>query len=331
MDFDTFREEIESYLPIDFYDEENNKYKEYLLEALEQNWKNEKYQFCILAANILFMSCICKNFYFLKLNGETISYDTDMKPKIFEDANTMFDLSEYDEKKSIYACLKTLHIHINDIDDAKQIIDKRNHCAHVCGKIQYEQRDTQHFFENIISKLELTQKKCNEKIVKKLFKEFNDYINSTQDVKLFVLEVLKKYSLSVKECKAIKEVIYRREGNIITDDLLKCLLYYHIGKILESYGQAEKIDDDLITDLRNIISKDNSQKDNILATVESDFSNNKIEFWETIPFDEINRIFNAPKTPTPNNKTIDIWAGDFISGEDNSPLSVFRDIVKGDN
>ena len=327
MEFETFREEIESYLPIDFFDDDNNKYKNYLLEALEQNWKNEKYQFCILAANILFMSCICKNFYFLKLNNETISYDTNMGSRVFEEANTMFDLSEYDEKKSIYACLKTLHIHPNDIEDTKELINKRNHCAHVCGKIQYKKRETEIFFEDIISKLELAQKKLNTKVVNRLFKEFSEHINLSQDVKLFVLDKLGKYSLSIKECIAIKENLYKRDGNIITDDLLKGLLSYHFGKILEHYSQASNIDDELINNLRKIIAKDNSQKDNVMATVESDLSNNNDQFWEILPFEEINRLFI---TINPSKKAIDIWAGNFIPGEGNLPFNVLRDIVKGD-
>lgn len=122
MNFDTFRQEIEAYLPIDFYNEENNTYKRYLLDALTENWANGKYQFCIVAANILFMCLIYKDFYFFKINHETISYDNSMKADIFNNASSMFDLSEYEEKKAIYACMKTLQIHVNDIEDAKACI-----------------------------------------------------------------------------------------------------------------------------------------------------------------------------------------------------------------
>ena len=60
MDLQTFKEEMESYLPIDFYDEENNKYKQYLFSALDENYQNGKYQFCMLAVNMLFMSYLSR-------------------------------------------------------------------------------------------------------------------------------------------------------------------------------------------------------------------------------------------------------------------------------
>ena len=328
MDLETFKEEIESYLPIDFYDEDNNNYKEYLLSALEENYCHGKYQFCIIAANILFMCCICKKFYFLKLNGDTISYDSGMRPDIFESANTMFDLSEYDEKKSIYACLKTLHVHVNEIDDAKEIINKRNHCAHVCGKIQYGKKETHHFFESIISKLELAQEKCNKRMVEKLFKDFNDHIKKTQDVKTFVLDMLKKYSLSINECLEIRNALYKREGNTITDSLLKCLMFYHLGKIMECFNQAENVDNVLIDELRGLIAEDPSQKNNIFATIESDFTNGNQEFWDVIPFDEINKQL---ETSCNKEREPEMPSGNANHNTQNLLMDVFIEVAKGEN
>ena len=63
----------------------------------------------------------------------------------------------------------------------------------------------------------------------------------------------------------------------------------HINKILECFGQAGNSDDELIKDLQEIIAKDCSQKNNVLATVESDFSNGNLEFWDVISFEAINQ------------------------------------------
>ena len=42
MDVHTFCNEMVSYLPLDFDDENNNAYKKYLLDALIENWEKQK-------------------------------------------------------------------------------------------------------------------------------------------------------------------------------------------------------------------------------------------------------------------------------------------------
>lgn len=269
MNFDTFRQEIEAYLPIDFYDEENNTYKRYLLDALTENWENEKYQFCIVAANILFMCLIYKDFYFLKINHDTISYDSNMKPDIFNNASSMFDLSEYEEKKAIYACMKTLQIHVNDIEDARELITKRNHCAHASGKVHYCQTHAERFFEDIICNIEKIEKKREKKIWKCVSDDFVRFLAQSQNIKEFVKSILEEYSLSKQECRELFLRASQFKGALCEDNCYYVLLKYHMGKLSEDIVN-DNIDDVLIADIKGLIIKFSDNIESIKTIFETD-------------------------------------------------------------
>lgn len=291
MNFDTFRQAIEAYLPIDFYNEENNTYKRYLLDALTENWENEKYQFCIVAANILFMCLIYKDFYFLKINHETISYDSNMKSDIFNNASSMFDLSEYEEKKAIYACMKTLQIHVNDIEDAKELITKRNHCAHASGKVHYCQTHAERFFEDIICNIEKVEKKREKKIWKCVSDDFMLFLAQSQSIKEFVKNILEKYSLSKHECRELFLRASQFKGALCEDNCYYVLLKYHMGKLSEDIAN-DKIDDILIADIKGLIIKFNDNIESIKTIFETDLEYECQQTWDTIPFNSIKSIFN---------------------------------------
>lgn len=291
MNFDTFRQEIEAYLPIDFYDEENNTYKRYLLDALTENWENEKYQFCIVAANILFMCLIYKDFYFLKINHDTISYDSNMKPDIFNNASSMFDLSEYEEKKAIYACMKTLQIHVNDIEDARELITKRNHCAHASGKVHYCQTHAERFFEDIICNIEKIEKKREKKIWKCVSDDFVRFLAQSQNIKEFVKSILEEYSLSKQECRELFLRASQFKGALCEDNCYYVLLKYHMGKLSEDIVN-DNIDDVLIADIKGLIIKFSDNIESIKTIFETDLEYECQQTWDTIPFNRIKGIFN---------------------------------------
>ena len=291
MAFDAFRQEIEAYLPIDFYNEENNTYKRYLLDALTENWANGKYQFCIVAANILFMCLIYKDFYFFKINHETISYDNSMKADIFNNASSMFDLSEYEEKKAIYACMKTLQIHVNDIEDAKELITKRNHCAHASGKVHYCQTHAERFFEDIICNIEKIEKKREKKIWKCVSDDFAFFLTQSQNIKEFVKNILEKYSLSKQECLELYFRAAQFKGALCEDNCYYALLKYHMGKLSEDIAN-DNIDDVLIADIKGLIIKFSDNIESIRTIFETDLEYECQQTWDTIPFNRIKSIFN---------------------------------------
>lgn len=146
MDFYTFKQEIEDYLPIDFYNEENNTYKIYLLDALTENWENEKYQFCILATNMLFMSYLYKGFWFLiDKNIEEVDkkISVNQKYKVCE----LYDLSDIPEKTFIEEYLPLYKIGKEKRKLIKMLIDARDSCAHANGEIVFDQEDLKSKFQ----------------------------------------------------------------------------------------------------------------------------------------------------------------------------------------
>ena len=294
MDFYTFKQEIEDYLPIDFYNEENNTYKRYLFDALTENWENEKYQFCIVAANILFMCLIYKDFYFLKINHDTISYDNNMKPDIFNNASSMFDLSEYEEKKAIYACMKTLQLHVNEIDDAKELVTKRNHCAHASGKVHYCKMQAERFFDDIIYNVEKIEKKREKKLCKCVSDDFASFLTQSQNIKEFVKMIMEKYSLSKQECRQLFLMASEFKGALCEDTCYYALLKYHMGKLSEGILNAD-INDVLIADIKGLIMKFSDNIECIKTIFETDLEYECQQTWDTIPFAKIKNIFNDSK------------------------------------
>lgn len=293
MDFETFRQEIEEYLPIDFYNEENNTYKAYLLDALTENWENEKYQFCIVAANILFMCLIYKDFYFLKINHDTISFDSNMKPDVFNNASSMFDLSEYEEKKAIYACMKTLQIHVNDIEDARDLITKRNHCAHASGKIHYSQTETERFYDDIIKKIEIIEKKREKRLRNRIAEEFRSFLSQSQNIKEFTKNILEKYSLSKRECRELYLTPLQFCDTTCEEECFCTLLKYYLGKLSEDILSGN-IDDVLIADIKGLIMKYSNNVEEIKIIFETDLDYECQQTWDTITFENIRPVFELP-------------------------------------
>ena len=322
MDCDTFRQKIEDYLPIDFYNEENNTYRVYLLEALSENWEREKYQFCIVAANILFMCLIYKDFYFLKINHDIISYDNNMKPDIFNNAASMFDLSEYEEKKAIYACMKTLQIHVNDIDDAKELITKRNHCAHASGKVHYSQTHAERFFDDVISNVEKIEKKREKKLCKCVSDDFEIFLTRSQNIKEFVKFVLEKYSLSKQECRKLFLMASQFKGAICEDNCYYTLLKYHMGKLSEDILN-NNVNDIFIADIKGLTIKYSDNIDVIKTIFETDLEYECQQTWETVSFGYIKDIFtNSNRIDVEPNQNINSAIKDIVELSSASKIPV---------
>lgn len=119
MDVHTFCDEIASYLPLDFDDENNNAYKTYLLETLIENWEKQKYQFCILASNMLFMSCLYKECWFL-LDKQIPNVDSLVQRNASFGVSKPFELSVISEKTFLEQFMSVYGLHANRKSEAKQ-------------------------------------------------------------------------------------------------------------------------------------------------------------------------------------------------------------------
>ena len=134
MDVHTFCNEMVSYLPLDFDDENNNAYKKYLLDALIENWEKQKYQFCILASNMLFMSCLYKECWFL-LDKHIPKVDSLVNKYANFGVSKPFELSVIPEKTFLDQFMSIFDLHANRKSEAKRLIEVRDECAHASVRL----------------------------------------------------------------------------------------------------------------------------------------------------------------------------------------------------
>ncbi len=176
MDFDTFRQEIEAYLPIDFYNEENNTYKRYLLDALTENWENEKYQFCLLATNMLFMSYLYKGFWFLLDKHIQI---VDKKVQINQKylVGAPYELSVIPEKSFIEDYLPIYNIGKERRKIISMLIDCRDSCAHANGEILFEKDDLESKFQEYNKAINDIFNKHKSFLIDSFKNTFDNYLN----------------------------------------------------------------------------------------------------------------------------------------------------------
>jgi hypothetical protein len=169
--------QIRKYLPIEFAESETNEFVDYLYHAYLENVKTEKYQFSFTAFHMLYMSYIYKVKWLLKTQGNAqvdealAEFMKQNKGSVF---NTLFDLSQIQEKATIDKLLKALSFHANDVDICKNLVEVRNKCSHASGKIYYK-RPSQ--IENYINEEIDNIKSIQSKIQSQLKKHLDDFIN----------------------------------------------------------------------------------------------------------------------------------------------------------
>ena len=92
--------QILDYLPVFFKNQNEQEYLEFLWDAFESNYVNEKYQFSFIAFHMLFMSFIYFNVWQIKkINEEDYRKITLGFKDCFENATSPFTYSEENERR----------------------------------------------------------------------------------------------------------------------------------------------------------------------------------------------------------------------------------------
>lgn len=168
---------LESYLPITFFDEENDEFKHNILNSFKENKVLWNQQFAYIAYYMLFISYLYKITRELKTiwnNWIIADIDNFLQTELWDNFNSIFDLSWiWEDKfcKKINSFVKCLHK--NEIDEISNFVQKRNHCAHPSWIIQYNESEV----ENLISKIE----SYTEKIQNKINNQLLDYVKNDLD------------------------------------------------------------------------------------------------------------------------------------------------------
>jgi hypothetical protein len=235
--------QIRKYLPIGFAEQETNEFVDYLFSAYLENIRTEKYQFSFTAFHMLYMSYIYKVKWLLKEQGNQLinvsltEYINQNRGTVF---NTLFDLSQIQEKTTLDKLLKALSFHANDVDLCKNLVEVRNKCSHASGKI-YFKRPTQ--IENYIleemdnitaiqSKIKPQLKKSLGKFIDNFWENnwiegcVNEWIISNYLSEQDIEEILKLKMSFLAQLSDNKEIILKK--------LLYCNLVYELTFFVEN-------------------------------------------------------------------------------------------------
>ena len=192
-----YLEKILEFLPETFFDKDSDDFIKYLSDAYMVNSTNEKYQFAFTAFHMLNMVFIYKTKWFLFKQGNTIICTAlenfrNNKNNNIDEFNTLFDLSLFNEKKSLEEVLKSLKFHVNEIGISRNHVDVRNNCSHASGRIYYDsQKKIEHFIEEELLVIERIHVKTLEMMESLINKFINEKWNNTfilQDIKILFNE-----------------------------------------------------------------------------------------------------------------------------------------------
>lgn len=143
--------QINDYLPIDFGNEENNAYRQYIIDAFTENTNNKKYQLSLLAFHLLFMTYVYKGFWILKTSDYAPVQSRCSHNRQLADIQNIFDMSILPEKNAIEHTMGVLGFHINHQSDVQNLVDIRDKCAHASGIIQYSCEDVKYHVTRALS------------------------------------------------------------------------------------------------------------------------------------------------------------------------------------
>lgn len=326
MEFFTFKEEIIAYLPIDFYDEENNKYRDYLLEALEQNWENEKYQFCILATNMLFMSFLYKSFWFvINKDFETVKDFLLKNPTLKLDK--IFDYGFVPEKNFIDYFGKVFDVPSSSTKIYKELIDDRDSCAHANGNIEFEKDDFEAQLQRYYKAITKFFNKHKEKLIFSFLKDYQEFLKKNFDTITtftFFDNWCRKEKISIKELEVIfNEINNKKLDSQNLDAYLietsKILLKLYIG--LKTDGKVNYTFESFKNDLGILLLNYKSVPNDIISYVQNEFHYSYVVMEQSI-MDEILEL----NTDSESDDSMD----DFTFSEEKSLFSHIEEEVGND-
>ncbi|MDD2487447.1 MAG: hypothetical protein PHS92_03690 [Candidatus Gracilibacteria bacterium] len=177
-------DEIMTYLPKDYYYEDNNDFLRYLYESINIFLDKEKYRFAVLGLNMLYLTYLYKNaqqIYFYDTNSDfskNIRKELNSKP-----FNKSFDLSNLGESDFVKIIGEYYGFNPREIERFISMpIKHRNDCAHSNGDVYIKNCfDCHTVFINILNNIKSINEK-HKSIIKKIIDGFidNSFLNKDE-------------------------------------------------------------------------------------------------------------------------------------------------------
>ncbi len=133
--------QIMDYLPLSFKTESEQEYIQFLWEAFESNYNNQKYQFAFFAYHMLTMSFIYFNIWQIKQTEPSdfekamIGFTKDQE-KVLLSATSPFTLWQINES-SVMRFLKLIGCDNEKVGNYAGLVKERNNTAHTNGIISF--------------------------------------------------------------------------------------------------------------------------------------------------------------------------------------------------
>ena len=187
---------LESYLPITFFDDENDEFKHNILNSFKENKVLWNQQFAYIAYYMLFISYLYKITRELKTiwaSDIIQSIDEFVNEKLNNDFNFIFDLSWIKETEFCWKINRFLRcLHNNKVDEIVNFVQKRNHCAHPSWIIQYSESEIDNLILKMNNYTEEIQNKINSQLLDYVKNNldtisFNSYLTLSENEILFLL------------------------------------------------------------------------------------------------------------------------------------------------
>ena len=284
-------EEIKAYLPIKYETKTADYFKTYLLDTIQINWDGNKPQFSLLAVNVLFMTFIYKNFWFDdRILNKKVPLNDQLPKNIYELAINEFAMSKYNEKLVLGSYLKYLDFDDNEISDIKKLIDYRDHTAHACGKIYYNEQKVESYIDDYMNTVKEISSKQLSKITKRFLEEFGNMVNdpnSTITVAEFCMKKIGEYRLSLVECQNILTKINCQNNDI--NDVYYHILKYYLNKLIEDVFQTSYGEDEFKEFIKEFVITHPNELTECKRILEYDL-NSPDCLWEKIEYCELNDV-----------------------------------------
>jgi len=139
--------ELGNYLPLFFKSPEEQEYIEFLWDAFETNYTNDKYQFAFLAYHMLTMSVVYFNIWQIRqmrpddFRTALIGFDKEVENALLAATSPFSFCHEKLKERTMLRLLKLIACGNDKIGTYAKLVDDRNQTAHSNGKILFSSRD----------------------------------------------------------------------------------------------------------------------------------------------------------------------------------------------
>ncbi len=236
-------DKLNMYLPIDFANDENNAYRQYLIDSFHENCDKGKHQFAIMAFHMLFMSFLYKEFWELKLFSFDKVQGLCRSNASFNGINNIFDASVIPEKTMIDQYLGVHSWHANKKNTVKGFVDKRDNCAHASGFVQYNESESERIYLDVLDQAQKISQANKTNIIRIIQERLISFFQNADEFNAktsceFIFDLIREIKLSPCD---ISYVLSADTPKIVTDDnsgILVVAYYFALLQLHSEYLQS---------------------------------------------------------------------------------------------